>query len=90
MCLDHNQTLGSSENTLDTGQLHSVKEVVKKTKETCQSISTEHKDIHASISKFGKAIDKVVPIVFTHMHIYLLRYSLNEHFLYVCLITLSH
>ena len=50
---------GSSEGIVDTSQLHTVKELVRRTKETCQSISTEHKDIHASISKFGKAIDKV-------------------------------
>ncbi|XP_064382046.1 E3 ubiquitin-protein ligase RMND5A-like isoform X2 [Halichondria panicea] len=52
------EELGSSEGIVDTSQLHTVKELVRKTKETCQSISTEHKDIHASISKFGKAIDK--------------------------------
>ncbi len=53
---------------MDTSQLHTVKELVRKTKETCQSVSTEHKDIHASISKFGKAIDKVR----TFLHSYLL------------------
>ena len=36
-----------------------VKELHKTTKEECQSISSEHKDIHASISKYGRAIDKV-------------------------------
>jgi len=35
-----------------------VKECAKSVKETCQGISTEHKDVHAAISKFGRAIDK--------------------------------
>ena len=49
----------SSEGPLGPEQSQPVKEFVQKAKETCQAISTEHKDIHASISKFGKAIDKV-------------------------------
>ena len=36
-----------------------VRDCVKKVKETCQGISSEHKDVHGVISKFGRAIDKV-------------------------------
>lgn len=36
-----------------------VKECAKKAKEASQSVSNEHKDIHAAISKCGRVIDKV-------------------------------
>lgn len=49
----------SSESVLDASQLESVKEIVKKTTQACQFVSSEHKVIHFAISKFGKAIDKV-------------------------------
>ena len=52
-----------SEGPLEPDQSQTVKEFVQKAKDTCQAISTEHKDIHASISKFGKAIDKVCMIL---------------------------
>ncbi len=40
-------------------QSQAVKDCMKRVKDTCQDVSTEHKDIHAAISKFGRAIDKV-------------------------------
>lgn len=43
-------------------QVQMIKDLHKSSRETCQNISSEHKDIHASISKFGRAIDKVSTI----------------------------
>ena len=40
-------------------QVQWIKDFHKTNKETCQSVSSEHKDIHASISKYGRGIDKV-------------------------------
>jgi len=48
--------LGSCEGELGWAQNVQVRSFLQKAREMCQSISTEHKDIHASISKFGKAI----------------------------------
>lgn len=47
------------ESLLSPEQVHATVELAKRAKEACQNVSTEHKDIHASISKFGRAIDKV-------------------------------
>ena len=44
---------------LSSEHCQAVKECAKTAKETCQGISTEHKEVHAAISKFGRAIDKV-------------------------------
>lgn len=46
------------ESLLSPDQAQVVVDLAKHTKEACQSVSSEHKDIHASISKFGRAIDK--------------------------------
>ena len=37
----------------------SIRECITKLSSTVQSVSQEHKDIHASISKYGRMIDKV-------------------------------
>ena len=47
------------ESVLSSEHCQAVKECTKTAKETCQGISTEHKEVHAAISKFGRAIDKV-------------------------------
>ena len=47
------------ESLLSPEQVHATVELAKRTKQACQNVSTDHKDIHASISKFGRAIDKV-------------------------------
>ena len=47
------------ESVLSPEHCQAVKECTKTAKETCQGISTEHKEVHAAISKFGRAIDKV-------------------------------
>jgi len=44
---------------LTSEQAEMLKELQKSSKEVCQSVSTEHKDVHGAISKFGRAIDKV-------------------------------
>ena len=50
---------GGPHGILTTEQVEMIKAVQKDGKDACQSISSEHKDIHATISKFGRAIDKV-------------------------------
>ena len=40
-------------------QCEAVRECVRNVKEASQTGSNEHKDMHATISKLGKAIDKV-------------------------------
>ena len=47
------------ESLLSPEQVRATVELAKRTKQACQNVSTDHKDIHASISKFGRAIDKV-------------------------------
>ena len=49
----------SSESLLTAEQVQATVELAKRAKEACQNVSSEHKDIHTSISKFGRAIDKV-------------------------------
>ena len=44
---------------LTSEQVEMLKELQKSCKEVCQNVSTEHKDVHGAISKFGRAIDKV-------------------------------
>lgn len=46
------------ESALSAEQSQAVKECTQQLKEVCQGISSEHKDVHATISKFGRAIDK--------------------------------
>lgn len=40
-------------------QREAVRECLKNIREAAQATSNEHKDMHATISKLGKAIDKV-------------------------------
>lgn len=40
-------------------QSEAVRQCMRGVKETAQAASNEHKDMHATISKLGKAIDKV-------------------------------
>ena len=40
-------------------QREAVRQCLKTIKEAAQAASNEHKDMHATISKLGKAIDKV-------------------------------
>ena len=49
---------GSGE-TVTEEDREALKECVAKLSSSVQSISHEHKDIHASISKYGRVIDKV-------------------------------
>lgn len=52
-------------------QRETVRQCMRRVKEAAQTASNEHKDMHATISKLGKAIDKVcvyagVHIIITH------------------------
>jgi hypothetical protein len=55
----HTASHTDTEQALSNEQVQWLKELHKTGKEMCLSISTDHKDIHASISKYGRAIDKV-------------------------------
>ena len=43
-------------------QREAVQQCMRGVKEAAQAASNEHKDMHATISKLGKAIDKVLRI----------------------------
>lgn len=51
-------SLRNPQQSLSSEEAQWIKELHKTGKEACLSISTDHKDIHASISKYGRAIDK--------------------------------
>ncbi len=47
------------DHTLSDEERLVIKECITKLSTIVQSLSQEHKDIHASISKYGRVIDKV-------------------------------
>jgi hypothetical protein len=49
---------GQGSDGLSQGHFLLLNQCIKKVKETVAKLSTEHKDLHASVSKVGKAIDK--------------------------------
>ena len=52
-------SISGSGETVTEEDREALKECVAKVSSSVQSISHEHKDIHASISKYGRVIDKV-------------------------------
>ena len=44
---------------LSAGHVAILNQCAKKVKDTVTKLSSEHKDLHSSVSKVGKAIDKV-------------------------------
>jgi hypothetical protein len=51
---------GSTESgELTAAQILVLNQCVKKVKDTCARLSSDHKDLHGMVSKVGKAIDKV-------------------------------
>ena len=43
-------------------EFEAVKNVAREARDVAAGVSNDHKDIHASISKFGRTIDKVRPL----------------------------
>ncbi len=59
MLLSNASYIDLGNNTLSVQERQAVEEYASKLSATIQSVSQEHKDIHASISKYGRIIDKV-------------------------------
>ena len=55
-------SLGAN-HTLSDQEREAVQECSSKLSTTIKSVSQEHKDIHASISKYGRIIDKVINVL---------------------------
>ena len=74
----------SPDSLLTSEQVQVTVELAKHAKEACQAVSTEHKDIHASISKFGRAIDKVSHTrgYSNYVHVCLAMYQIKAPFLH--------
>lgn len=49
---------GSSEDTLTPGQIEVLHDAVAKAKDKLLRLTTEHRDLHGTVSKVGKAIDR--------------------------------
>ncbi|GLV31686.1 Souji [Carabus blaptoides fortunei] len=46
------------DHTLTTGQIVLLNQAMKKIKDTVQRLATDHRDLHSTVSKVGKAIDR--------------------------------
>lgn len=47
---------------LTAAQIHIMKEALGKVRETVQRLAGDHRDIHTTICKIGRAIDRVSPL----------------------------
>ena len=56
----------SGEDKLTDVQKSVIKDSLKKVQETSKSISSQHKELHGTVSRIGKAIDKVRQSYKTH------------------------
>lgn len=50
---------GPPEHELTPQQISIVKQAMSKARETVQRLATDHRDLHSTVSKVGKAIDRV-------------------------------
>jgi hypothetical protein len=55
---------------LSAAQLLLINQCIKKVKDTCARLSSDHKDLHGMVSKVGKAIDKVFALRSTNLLCY--------------------
>lgn len=51
-------SIAPSNHELTPGQIQILKETMKKICETVHRLTTEHRELHGSVSKVGKAIDR--------------------------------
>jgi archaellum component FlaC len=49
----------SKNSELSAAQVIIMKQAVNKVRETVQRLATDHRDLHSTVSKVGKAIDRV-------------------------------
>lgn len=50
---------GPPDHELTTAQLHILKDALQKVKDTVQRLAADHRDLHSTVSKVGKTIDRV-------------------------------
>ena len=66
--LDHNFFFSAPENSeISAAQLLILLQTVKRLKDITQRVGQEHKDLHSSVSKVGKAIDRVCILSLIHI-----------------------
>lgn len=52
-------TPGPPDHELTASQIVILKQAMNKVRETVQRLATDHRDLHSTVSKVGKAIDRV-------------------------------
>lgn len=50
--------LAPSDHELTPGQVQVLKQAMTKVRDTVQRLATDHRDLHSTVSKVGKAIDR--------------------------------
>lgn len=50
---------GPPDHELTASQIVILKQAMNKVRETVQRLATDHRDLHSTVSKVGKAIDRV-------------------------------
>lgn len=51
-------SLAPSNQELTAGQVQMLKQAMTKVRDTVQRLATDHRDLHSTVSKVGKAIDR--------------------------------
>lgn len=51
--------LGPPDYELTAAQIVIMKQAMNRVRETVQRLATDHRDLHSTVSKVGKAIDRV-------------------------------
>lgn len=52
--------LGPQDHELTASQIVIMKQAMNKVRETVQRLASDHRDLHSTVSKVGKAIDRVI------------------------------
>lgn len=60
--------IGPPDHELTPAQVLIMKQAMSKSRETVQRLATDHRDLHSTVSKVGKAIDRVL-ILFKFIYI---------------------
>ncbi len=71
--------LVSEEYELTTNQASILSDAVAQVRETVSRVATDHRDLHSSVSKVGKAIDRVIFIYFLYRTTYTCKYCCLEY-----------
>lgn len=59
---------GPENQELTAGQVLIMKQAMNKVKESVQRLAADHRDLHSTVSKVGKAIDRVKIITYFSKH----------------------